>query len=325
MGKFTKKQIESVLLGVAVGDALGVPVEFQDRGTFKITDMVGFGTHNQPAGTWSDDTSLALCLADAMAGGFTGDSLVEKTAENMVRWFERGDFTAHGEVFDIGTSTSKAIRNLRKGRPPTESGCADVNENGNGSLMRIAPLVFHVTGKPQEERFEIVREVSAITHAHPISILACIIYAEYLIKLLQGGDKYTAFEATQKGIMDALMKNSLRGYYKSKITDYFMPLIFPGNKWQLCDEGDIESGGFVADTLKASFWCFLTTDNYRDAVLKAVNLGSDTDTTAAVTGGIAGLYYGFGERGIPQDWINKLASLADILDISARITERYNN
>jgi ADP-ribosylglycohydrolase len=325
MEKITAKQVESVLLGVAVGDALGVPVEFKARGTFKVTDMTGFGIHNQPPGTWSDDTSLTLCLADAMAGGFTGDRLLEKTAENFVRWFEKGEFTAHGKVFDIGISTNRAILKLKRRMLPTESGCEDVSDNGNGSLMRIAPLVFHIAGKLREERFEIVRQVSAITHAHPISILACIIYVEYLIKLLRGGDKFMAFEETQKEITDALMKGALRAYYKNEVTDYFMPLIFPCNKWQLCDESDIESGGFVADTLKAAIWCFLTTDNYRDAVLKAVNLGGDTDTTAAVTGGLAGLYYGFGESGIPQDWIGKLAGVQIILGTADRIAKRCNN
>jgi ADP-ribosylglycohydrolase len=322
MNKITAAQVKSVLLGVAVGDALGVPVEFQPRGTFKVTDMTGYGTHNQPAGTWSDDTSLTLCLADAMAGGFTGYNLLEKTADNFVRWFDHAEFTAHGNVFDIGISTSKAIRKLKNGKRPTESGCDDVNENGNGSLMRIAPLVFHIVDKPQGKRYEIVRQVSAITHAHHISILACIIYTEYLIKLLLGGDKYTTFEATEKEITDALIKGALRGYFKP---DYFTPFIFPGNKWQLCDESDIESGGFVADTLKAAIWCFLTTDSYREAVLKAVNLGGDTDTTAAVTGGLAGLYYGFGESGIPQDWIGKLAGVQNILNIADRVEKRYNN
>jgi ADP-ribosylglycohydrolase len=325
MNKITAKQVESVLLGVAVGDALGVPVEFQPRGSFKIMGMTGHGTHDQPPGTWSDDTSLTLCLAEAMDGGITGNDLLEKTAENFIRWFDNGEFTPHGNVFDIGISTSKAVKNLKKGMRPTESGCGDVNENGNGSLMRIAPLVFHVADKPKEKRFEIVRQVSAITHAHPISILACIIYVEYLAKLLRGGDKFVLFEATQKEIMDALMKGALRDYFKNEITDYFMPLIFPGNKWQFCDESNIESGGFVADTLKAAIWCFLTTDSYREAVLKAVNLGSDTDTTAAVAGGLAGLYYGFGEGGIPQDWIDKLAGVKDILDIADKISKRYNN
>jgi ADP-ribosylglycohydrolase len=117
----------------------------------------------------------------------------------------------------------------------------------------------------------------------------------------------------------------LRLTSKNEITDYFMPFIFPGNTWQFCDESNIESGGFVVDTLKAALWCFLSTDSYREAVLKAVNLGSDTDTTAAVAGGLAGLYYGFGDDGIPQDWIDKLAEVKGILDIADKISKRYNN
>jgi ADP-ribosylglycohydrolase len=279
--------------------------------------MTGFGAHNQPPGTWSDDTSLTLCLAEAMAGGFTGDSLLEKTAENMLRWFEKSDFTAHGIVFDIGISTSKAIRNLRKGLPPTESGCSDVSENGNGALMRIAPLVFYAADKPQKERFEIVRLVSAITHAHHISVIACTAYVEYLLKLLQGGDKIAAFEAVQEEMTKAFTTDAGRQDAQSR----FARLLLPGTKIYELPEKDIKSGGFVVDTLEAAFWCFLTTDNYRDAVLKAVNLGDDTDTTAAVTGGLAGLYYGFGEGGIPQDWIGKLAGVRGILDTADRIAK----
>jgi ADP-ribosylglycohydrolase len=319
MSKITAEQVESVLLGVAVGDALGVPAEFKPRGTFKVTDMTGYGSHSQPLGTWSDDTSLTLCLAEAMAGGFTGNSLLEKTAENFIRWFEKAEFTAHGKVFDIGISTSKAIRNLRKGLPPTESGCAGVNENGNGSLMRIAPLVFHVADKPQEERFEIVRQVSAITHAHYISVIACIAYVEYLLKLLQGEDKITAFEAVQEE-----MTNAFTVLDASGAQSHFIRLLLPGSRIHILPEKKIKSSGFVVGTLEAAFWCFLTTDTYRDAVLKAVNLGDDTDTTAAVAGGLAGLYYGFGESGIPQDWIGKLAGVKGILDTADRIAKSNN-
>jgi ADP-ribosylglycohydrolase len=317
--KFTAKQMEAVLLGAAVGDALGVPVEFQPRGSFRIDDMVGRGTHNQPPGTWSDDTSLTLCLAEALTGRRDFDGILKRTAENFLRWYVNAEFTAHGEVFDIGRSTLLAIQRLQRGRSPLESGCGGINENGNGSLMRIAPLAFYAVEKTEPERFDIVKKISSITHAHPISILSCIIYVEYLLKLLQGADKFTAFEAAQKQIMDALMKGALNDYYHNGITDYFMPLIFPGNKWQLCDEGDIESGGFVVDTLKASIWCFLSTDNYRDAVLKAVNLGGDTDTTAAVTGGLAGAYYSFDGNGIPPEWVQKLVKHKDISDIANRM------
>jgi ADP-ribosylglycohydrolase len=276
--------------------------------------MAGYGTYNQPPGTWSDDTSLTLCLADAMARGFTGDSLLEKTAENFVRWFENAEFTARGTMFDVGASTSKAIRNLEKGARPTESGCAGENENGNGSLMRIAPLVFHIADKPQEERFEIVRRVSAITHAHPWSVGACFIYLEYMLQLLAGKEKRAAYVELQKYFHDDrfnIGNNTLSKFTRIMHRDI-----------SSLRESEIRSGGFVVDTLEAAMWCFLTTDSYREAVLKAVNLGEDTDTTAAVTGGLAGLYYGFGESGIPQEWIGKLAGVQSILGAADRIANR---
>ena len=185
ISKITVKQIESVLLGVAIGDALGVPVEFQPRGSFHVADMQGYGTHNQPPGTWSDDTSLALCLADSLLRGFDTAGI----ARNFVRWHDEGAFTAHGNVFDIGISTAKAIRRLKAGVAPEQAGCAGVNENGNGSLMRIAPLVFYVANRPQEERFETVRKASSITHAHEWSVAACFIYYT-LSKILLTGRRF---------------------------------------------------------------------------------------------------------------------------------------
>jgi ADP-ribosylglycohydrolase len=311
MDKIIAKQVEAVLLGVAVGDALGVPVEFRPRGTFKVTDMTGFGTHNQPAGTWSDDTSLTLCLADAMARGFTGYSLLERTADNFARWFDNAEFTAHGNVFDIGISTSRAIRNLKKGARPTESGCADVNENGNGSLMRVAPLVFHIADKPEQERYEITSGVSSISHAHPWSVGACFIYLEYLRKLALGMEKRAAYAELQKFFHDGrsnIGNNTLSKFARIMYRDI-----------SSLPESEIRSGGFVVDTLEAAFWCFLTTDSYRNAVLKAVNLGEDTDTTAAVVGGLAGLFYGV--EAIPEGWCKKLARYDYFTEISGRFAK----
>jgi len=323
--KFTEKQIESVLLGVAVGDALGVPFEFLPRGTFIAVGMAGHGTHDQPPGTWSDDTSLTLCLAWAMSKHWDTENILNETARGFLRWLDDAEFTAHGAIFDVGNATARAIDKLRKGVPSTKSGGDTINDNGNGSLMRIAPIAFFVAGRSQAERFDIVRKLSSITHAHPISVLSCIIYVEYLLKLLQGENKFAAFEAMQKEIMDALMKGALNNYYRNEITDYFMPLIFPGHKWHFVDKEDIKSGGFVADTLKASIWCFLTTGNYRDAVLEAVNLGEDTDTTAVVTGGLAGAYYGIGNNGIPPEWIEALAKHEIISDIAKGVFASSNN
>jgi ADP-ribosylglycohydrolase len=252
-----------------------------------------------------------------MAGGFTGYSLLEKTAENFVRWFEDAEFTAHGNVFDIGISTSKAIRNLKNGKRPTESGCADASENGNGSLMRIAPLVFHIADKPERERYEITSGVSSITHAHAWSVGACFIYLEYMLQLLAGKDKKDAYVELQQYFHDG--RSNIGDDTLSKFTRIMRRDI------SSLPESEIRSGGFVVDTLEAAFWCFLSTDTYREAALKAVNLGGDTDTTAAVAGGLAGLYYGFGESGIPQDWIGKLSGVQGVADIADRIAKRRNN
>jgi ADP-ribosylglycohydrolase len=255
-----------------------------------------------------------------MAGGFTGYSLLEKTADNFVHWFEKAEFTAHGKVFDIGISTNRAVLKLKQGARPTESGCVDVSENGNGSLMRIAPLVFYLVGKQEADRFNITKTVSSITHAHEWSVAACFIFLEYLRELSTG----MGIHLGKVCAYDNLKRDFQNGspYIARDTLDKFSRIL--RQDIRVLPEAAIKSGGFVVDTLEAAFWCFLTTDNYRDAVLKAVNLGSDTDTTAAVTGGLAGLYYGFGESGIPQDWIGKLAGAQGILDTADRIAKRCN-
>ena len=251
----------ALILGVAVGDALGVPVEFKARGTFHVTGMQGYGTHNQPAGTWSDDTSLTLALADnLLAGGDKPD--LESIAWGFTEWYDTAAYTPHGKVFDIGNATAKAIKRLKDGVDPEKAGGAGERDNGNGSLMRIAPLAF--TDATDNE----IREVSAITHAHRTSTDACIIFVE-------------------------LMRNVMNGALPSRA------LHLKG-----VPEQEIRSGGFVRDTLKAATWCFVNTTSYEDCVLVAVNLGDDTDTTAAVAGALAGTVYGI--DAIPQEWTDAL-------------------
>jgi ADP-ribosylglycohydrolase len=307
-GKTLPDQITALLLGGAVGDALGVPVEFMPRGSFHVSGMTGPGTHNQPPGTWSDDTSLTLCLADALSRGFSlGD-----IARNFVRWRDEAAFTARGSVFDIGISTAKAIRNLKAGTAPEMAGCPGADENGNGSLMRIAPLVFYTAVMPEAERFAITKAVSSITHAHEWPVAACFIYLEYLRQLLDGADKPGAY---------ACLKANLRGgspYIGGETLGRFARIL--KDDIRALPEPSIKSGGFVIDTLEAALWCFLTTDTYRDAVLLAVNLGDDTDTTAAVTGSMAGLYYGLAE--IPADWRSPLARKNDFYAVAEALTRR---
>jgi ADP-ribosylglycohydrolase len=303
--------ISSLLLGLAAGDVLGVPWEFMPRGSFHCDGMSGYGTHNQPPGTWSDDTSLTLCLAEAIAEDFTDYSLLEKTAENFVRWVEKGDSTAHGNVFDIGISTSKAIRNLRRGLPPTESGCQEANKNGNGSLMRIAPPVFSLKGKLKVKRFNMTKAVSSITHAHDWSVAACFIYLEYLLKILGGMGKDAAYTELREDFRNG------SPYISGSTLDKFTRLL--QTDIRTLPETGIKSGGFVIDTLETALWCFLTTDSYRGAVLKAVNLGDDTDTTAAVTGALAGLFYGLED--IPAGWIETPAGSGDILRLAGAMAQ----
>lgn len=296
----------ALIMGVAVGDALGVPVEFKKRGTFRVTGMQGYGTHNQPAGTWSDDTSLTLALADnLLAGGSTPD--LECIAWGFTEWYDNAAYTPRGKVFDVGNATAEAIKRLKKGVAPEKAGGTGERDNGNGSLMRIAPLTFYMFGiRKAEDRFRIVRDVSSITHAHEWSVAACYIYVEMLNKLRMGRERKAAYAELREDVARGVP-------FISKATlGKFVRIL--ENDISTLPEEEIRSSGFVIDTLEAAFWCFMTTDNYRDAVLKAVNLGDDTDTTGAVTGALAGLAYGLDS--IPQEWREQLAASDEVRRIA---------
>lgn len=306
-------EIKSVLFGVSIGDALGVPVEFKSRSEIRknpVTEMIGYGTHNVPPGTFSDDSSLTFCLAEAMTQEFNLNII----GQNFVKWCYQNYWTAGGNVFDIGNATRLAIENLAKGVQPDLAGGVDDSSNGNGSLMRISPLVFYLFDKPAIERFEITKQVSSITHAHIRSVIACFYYLEFLRQLLAGYDKSEAYKNLQWEITDFLISNSI-----NLIEVALFDRLLKQNIQEL-NEDQIYSSGYVLHTLEASIWCLLTTSNFKDAVLKAVNLGGDTDTTAAVTGGLAGLFYGLDS--IPQIWMEQLARNEDIKDLADRLENK---
>lgn len=260
--------LKSAIYGLAIGDALGVPYEFQERGSFLCTDMIGYGTHNQPIGTWSDDTSMTLATCRSLQKNH-GNIVLEDIQWEFEQWMFKKKYTPFGKVFDCGNTCYEAICD--------KQGKTDEWSNGNGSLMRILPLAF-VPGITDE----MIGEVSAITHGHEISKEACIIYVRIAIALLQGKKLQ---EAIQKSVPDTSPFASL-----GMIETY--------------TENEISSGGYVMETLQAALWCLVKTDNYKACVLKAVNLGMDTDTTAAVAGGLAGILYGY--DGIPAEWMEKL-------------------
>jgi ADP-ribosyl-[dinitrogen reductase] hydrolase len=271
--------------------------------------MTGYGTYNLPSGTWSDDSSLAFCLAEAL----TQDFNLNIVAANFQKWLYQNYWTPHGEVFDVGNATRQAINNLQAGTRPDLAGGFFAEENGNGSLMRILPLLFYIKDKPVEERFALTKQVSSITHGHIRSVIACFYYLEFARKLLASEDKFSIYRSLQEEVAQFLYSLSIN---PSEIT--LFDRLLTGDIQDVSEE-QIQSSGYVLHTLEASIWCLLTTNTYREAVLKAVNLGMDTDTTGAVTGGLAGLLYGF--NGIPAHWITQLARRKDIEDLANRLTE----
>jgi ADP-ribosyl-[dinitrogen reductase] hydrolase len=305
---------KDILFGVAVGDAIGVPVEFKSRQSIRenpVTGMGGFGTHNVPPGTFSDDSSLTFCLAEALTEGFDLNAI----GQNFVKWYHKNYWTAGGNVFDIGIATREAIGRLNKGVRPDLAGGTDESSNGNGSLMRILPLLFFLFDKPIDERYGITKQVSSITHGHIRSVISCFYYLEFARQLLEEKNKFEIYENLKTGITDHLNSFSID---PAEIA--LFDRLLKGNIFELKEE-QIFSSGYVLHTLEASIWCLLTTGNYQDAILKAVNLGEDTDTTGAVTGGLAGLLYG--HENIPVQWIDQIARRHDITELAERLKKRY--
>ena len=299
--------LQTILIGTAVGDALGVPVEFQQREMLKanpVTDMREYGTHKQPKGTWSDDTSLMLCLAESMREGLE----INTVAQKFIAWKNDNLWTPHGWVFDIGIGTRVAIERLEDGITPELAGGLNEMDNGNGSLMRILPLVLHIIDLDIEERYEWTKKISSITHAHVCSVLACFYYLEFAKKIIEGKDKFQAYNELQSELTQYFEQRKINPIEIHK----FHRLL--NDDISKVEEDNIKSSGYVMDTLESAIWCVLTTNNYKDAVLKAVNLGHDTDTTGAVTGGLAALIYGMDT--IPTEWINALARKDDIINLT---------
>jgi len=308
--------IKDALLGVAIGDAIGVPVEFRRREELDrnpLTGMTGFGAHHQPSGTWSDDSSLTFCLAEMLCRGYDLDDL----ACRFINWKNHAYWTAHDRVFDIGIATMAAIGRLEEGVSTVLAGGKEERNNGNGSLMRILPLLFYIREKSIEQRFELIKEISSLTHRHMRSVIACFLYLEIALKLVNGQGKYDAYRHASRDSFDFLRMHDPAN---EKEHIHFARLL-AGNIFEL-RETEIRSSGYVIHTLEASIWCLLNTRNYADAVLKAANLGDDADTTAAVTGGLAGLLYG--NETIPAEWLEMLARRADIEDLSRRLGNKFN-
>ena len=292
-----KQMIHSVIYGLAIGDALGVPVEFNDRDSYQILDMVGYGTYNQPAGTWSDDTSLSLALIEHLCEDSDLNELMDKFVA-----YRQGYLTPFGYCFDIGVATNQAIERYLAGEFPEKCGGTSERDNGNGALMRISPLALLLHENFDfSYRSKIIEQYTKLTHAHPRSIVASILYVQFLIGFLLN-IRLEKLLCQSKPYFEDYFKK--KPEYWKEYQEHFREL-FDQDFYQKSRE-EITSTGYVVDTLKACLWCLGTTKNFEEAVLKAVNLGEDTDTIGAITGSLAGAIYKL--ECIPERWIEKLAN-----------------
>jgi ADP-ribosyl-[dinitrogen reductase] hydrolase len=288
------------LLGMAVGDALGAPIEGRPRGSFDpVMDMEGEGPFGLPRGTWTDDTSMALCL---------GESLLEKDgfdpADQMrryLKWLDEGYMSCASAGFGLGLTVSAALESFRhRGEP--YSGPTSPRTAGNGCIMRFAPVALHYF-PDREQIMKYSAESSRTTHGTQECLDACRLMGEILFRILSGAPKSDCLFG---GIPDEIVSPSIRGIahgaYAGKSAD------------------DIRGSGYVVESLEASLWCFHMTDSLRNALLLAVNLGDDADTTGAICGQIAGAYYG--ESAIPADWLGCLEWPDPIVSLADRLVAR---
>ena len=323
--------IKGSIWGLVVGDALGVPVEFKKREVLRkhpVTDMMEYGSHHQPKGTWSDDSSMMLCTLDSLGskGKIDYDDIMAKFAS----WLFEDEYTPYGETFDYGGATCRAIERYRNGVAPLECGGCSERDNGNGSLMRILPVALYQFEKYQHfiwnyrcMMIDPIHKASGLTHAHSTSLIGCGLYAQYLGAVIRyklgAGVDGDIFDELSQANNQAWCDYERNGWGNVFEDENYYEAIAKYSRlkniraFAALPEDEIKSGGYVVNTLEAAMWCFLNTDNFTDCVLKAVNLGYDTDTTAAVAGSIAGAYYGV--EGIPTEWLNCLARKEWIADL----------
>ena len=308
-------KVENGIIGFVVGDTMGVPVEFNSRGKLllnPVTEMLEYGTHNMPKGCWSDDTSMTLATMDSIIK--CKEINTNDMADKFIKWYRNGEYTATGIMFDIGTTTQQALVKYQRGID-IASKCGGEREydNGNGSLMRMLPIAYYcyLKGLEDTEILKIVKEVSSITHRHPISILGCYIYVRLAIELLKG-----------KGLLQAYQEIKKLDYsYFTEDTIYKYERIL-NNDIGLYNINEISSNGYIVSTLEAVIWTLINSKSFNETIIKAINLGEDTDTVGACVGGLAGIYYGV--ENINQKWKDEILRYEYIINMCKEFEKVLN-
>ncbi len=326
MKKIDVKTIYAGIFGVAVGDAVGVPYEFKSREIIAenpAVDMIGHGTYDLPKGFWSDDTSMTLAMLDGMSE-WRNEEDYNAVMERFSEWYFEDKYTPDDEMFDCGNTCSIAIHNYKRlGMNIDECGLEDEYSNGNGGLMRIIPALFYVHFKYGENwigdsgAINTIEKLTALTHAHKRSRIASVMYLSVAEEILKGKNKK---DAVIDGLTVARVAylRDVEGlpelcHFERVLTDDF----------ECTPLDEIRGGGYVVDSLEAAVWAFLNTDSYKACILKSVNLGDDTDTIAAIAGGLAGLFYGL--KGIPEKWLSDLARFWYIKELCDKYYDTIKN
>ena len=288
------------VMGVVIGDALGCPVQFETReevASHPITGMRGNGTFNLPAGSWTDDSSLTIALMESIKRLDRID--LNDIMNNFVKWLDEGVFTPFGYAYDIGRGTMWGIEMYKKHKDPLHCASDDEWNNGNGSLMRILPVCLYCWNKQliDDVAIDAVHKVSSLTHAHIRSNIACGLYY-FMIKSVLEGDSCLK-DRLQNGLNNgfSFYKNALVDQENVAFYDRLRDLATFANT----PSSDIKSSGYVVSSLEAAIWSLINTSSFETALLTAVNLGDDSDTVGAITGGLGGLFYGY--KAIPKEWL----------------------
>jgi ADP-ribosylglycohydrolase len=293
------------IIGLAVGDAMGVPTEYYsredllDKPVIKMSPKISAGI---PKGAWSDDTSLTIATMDAITKSGINYTAM---ADNFVRWFTTNQFCSINESFGIESTTLKSlVRYTQRMEEAYECGGNTEDDNGNGSLMRILPIAYYFIARKDTDKriFEVVKRTSSITHAHEISVCGCYIYVRLAMNLLRGNNKFAALNQVRKLDYNMFSKTTLNVYKRILIEDISALTI-----------DDIRTTNNVVDTLEAAIWCFLKSNSYKECVLATTNIGGDTDTIGSVSGALAGIFYGY--NNIPKDMLNDLRKREYLEDI----------
>lgn len=305
------------VIGLIVGDAMGVPLEFYKREILMqnpTTEMKGYGSHDVPKGSWSDDSSMTLATIDAIIKD--GCINYNTIATNFLEWMKNAKYTPTDRVFDIGRTCLRGIAKFESKQEVAEK-CGGTSEmdNGNGSMMRILPLIYYCYSKNMNEKeiYDIVKNVSSITHRHEISIMGCFIYVMYGIELLNNRNLVQAYKKIKK-----IKYNT---YFSEETINRYERILKKNIDKYSLDE--IKSTGFIIDTLEATLWVLLNTNSYNQSIIGAINLGNDTDTVGACVGGLAGIYYEF--ENINRTWQSDLLKYDYIVDLCNKFNDVLNS